>query len=225
MKKYELHAHTAECDKVAGVGGAEIVRLYKDAGYDGLVITDHYFALFFDWFKDEINIGNKKNIIDRYLRGYYSARNEAEKIGFTLLCGAEVRFDNSINDYLVYGLNEQDFYQLPLLNRLKDVEELSRVLPENALIVQAHPFRDKMTVCSPDNIFGIEGYNGCTEKFRNKMAKTFASHYNKPITSGSDFHHVSHLARGGIITSKKINSSSDLVDVLKNGDYRIIESN
>ncbi len=224
MYKYDLHIHTAECDKVASVSGAEIVRLYKDAGYNGLVITDHYFAQFYDWFKDEIDINDKKNIIDRYLRGYHSALNEAEKIGFTLLCGAEVRFDNSINDYLVYGLNERDFYQLPLLNRLKNVEELSAILPEKALIVQAHPFRDRMTVHSPDSIFGIEGYNGCTEKFRNEMAKIFASHYNKPITSGSDFHRASHLAKGGIITSKEIKCSGDLVNVLSDGDYKIIET-
>ena len=89
MYKYDLHIHTAECDKAAMVGGAEIVRLYKDAGYDGLVITDHYFALFFDWFKDEISTSDKENIINRYLSGYYSARSEAEKIGFTVLCGAE----------------------------------------------------------------------------------------------------------------------------------------
>ena len=91
--------------------------------------------------------------------------------------------------------------------------------------MQAHPFRDKMTVYSSNNIFGIEGYNGCTEKFRNEMAKTFASHYNKPITSGSDFHEISHLARGGIITSKKIDYSSDLVDVLRSNTYSIIENN
>ena len=118
---------------------------------------------------------DKEKIINRYLRGYYSARNEAEKIGFTVLCGAEVRFEGNINDYLIYGLEEQDFYSLPLLNKLQNIEELSAVLPQNAIIVQAHPFRNGMTVCSSNNIFGIEGYNGCTEKFRNEMAKMFAS--------------------------------------------------
>ena len=224
MYKYDLHIHTAECDKYAWVSGAEIVRRYKDAGYDGLVITDHYESLLFDWFKDEIGTSDKEKIINRYLRGYYSARNEAEKIGFSVLCGAEVRFENNINDYLVYGLEEQDFYRLPLLNKLQNVEELSAVLPDNALIVWAHPFRNNMTVCSPSNIFGIEGYNGCTEKFRNEMAKMFANHYNKVITSGSDFHEISKLAKGGIETREKINSQIDLVNILKSGDYKIIES-
>ena len=83
MFKYDLHIHTSECDKVAKVSGADIVKLYIDKGYDGVVITDHYFSIFFDWFKDELNLNDKKNIIDRYLRGYYSAKNEAEK---TYIC-------------------------------------------------------------------------------------------------------------------------------------------
>lgn len=224
MYKYDLHIHTSECDKYAWVDGAETVRQYKNAGYDGLVITDHYESKILECFKDEIGSSDKDAIINRYLFGYYSARNEAEKLGFTVLCGAEVRFENNINDYLVYGLEEQDFYRLPLLNKLQNVEELSSVLPKNALIVQAHPFRNNMTVCSPNNIFGIEGYNGCTEKIRNEMAKMFASHYNKAITSGSDFHEISMLAKGGIETRKKLNSQIDLVNVLKSGDYIIIEN-
>ena len=39
--KYELHAHTHECDRGAVLGARELVQLYKDAGYDGIVITDH----------------------------------------------------------------------------------------------------------------------------------------------------------------------------------------
>ncbi len=224
MYKIELHAHTSECDKVAQLSGAEIVKLYRDTGYSGIVITDHYFSLFFEWFKGEFCLDNHKSIIERYLAGYYSARNEGEKTGFTVICGAEVRFDNQINDYLIYGLEERDFYKLPLLNRLKNVDELVETLPDNAIVVQAHPFRDNMTVCNPAPLFGIEGYNGGTDKFRNEMAKVYAKHYKKAATSGSDFHDVTHLARGGITTNQKIYTSKDLVDVLRSGDYSLIEN-
>ena len=224
MNKYELHIHTSECDKVAECGGAEIVRLYREAGYSGLVITDHYFSLFYKWFEKELSGRDKKGIIERYLKGYYAARNEGEKTGLTVLCGAEVRFDNTVNDYLVYGLEEKDFYDLPLLNKLQSVEELIKVLPEYALAVQAHPFREGMTVCNPDLLFGIEGYNGGTESFRNEMAKTYAANFGKALTSGPDFHSKSHLAKGGIATKHKILTSSDLVKVLKDSDYTLIEN-
>ncbi len=222
MKKYELHSHTAECDKVALIGGAELVRLYREQGYSGIVITDHYFSLFYEWFNDELCLGNHKRIIERYLRGYYAARNEGEKSGFTVLCGAEVRFDNTVNDYLVYGLKENDFYELPLLNRLKNVKELKDVLPEYAVIVQAHPFRNNMTVCDPEPLFGIEVYNGGTQPFRNEMAKIYAEHYGKVMTSGSDIHKIKALAKGGICTEHNIISSEDLVSVLRCGEYSLI---
>ena len=120
MNKYELHVHTAECDKVAKIGGAELVKLYCESGYNGMVITDHYFSLFYEWFQDDICNADHQKIIARYLKGYYAAINEGEKRGFTVLCGAEVRFDHFINDYLIYGLEENDLYRLPLLNKLKN---------------------------------------------------------------------------------------------------------
>lgn len=222
MNKYELHAHTAECDRVAQHSGAEMVKLYADAGYSGMVITDHYFSLFYEWFKDEFCPSDHKSIIDRYLRGYHSARNEAERIGFSLLCGAEVRFDNTPNDYLIYGLEEDDLYTLPLLNRLKNLRELLALLPDRAVVVQAHPFRDNMTVVSPDLLFGVEAHNGRTSPFRNKMARDYAEHYGKVMTSGSDFHKMKDLAKGGIATERTLASSGDLVDLLKSGDYSLI---
>ena len=225
MYRYELHAHTNEGDIFAQFDGAEVVELYSNAGYDGIVITNHYFSLFYEWFKDEIDLNNHKKIIDRYLKGYYRAKNHGEKVGFNVLCGAEVRIDNCINDYLIYGLDEHDFYELPLLNRVKSVRELISVLPDYSVVVQAHPFRNKMVVCNPDLLFGIEGYNGRNEGFRNEMAKYYASHYNKVITSGSDFHGIKDLATGGIATKRKIRSSKDLVSVLRSGEYVLIQNN
>ena len=222
MKKFELHAHTAECDVVAKLGGADLVKSYIDAGYDGIVITDHYFSHFYEWFSDEITEQSQKSVIDRYLKGYRAARREAEKSGFVVLCGAEVRFDGSINDYLIYGLEESDFYNLPLLNRLGGIDELVRVVPDYAVVVQAHPFRDNMTVSNPCNLFGIEVYNGGTDSFRNEMAKIFAEHYEKAMTSGSDVHSEKAVARGGIATECDIRSSRDLVEVLKSGNYELI---
>lgn len=223
MYKYELHAHTAECDKAAALSGAELVKAYADKGYSGMVITDHYFSLFFDWFRDELAGKDHQQIISRWLNGYYSARSEGEKIGFTVLSGAEVRIDDTINDYLIYGLEEQDLYALPLLNRMKSIDEVIDALPEYACVVQAHPFRNNMTVCDPSRLFGIEAYNAGTEKFRNQMAKSFAEHYQKAMTSGSDCHGEGAVGKGGIITARPIRFPADLTSILRCGDYSLIE--
>lgn len=223
MYKYELHAHTSECDKVAALSGAELVRWYADKGYSGIVITDHYFSIFFDWFRDELTGKSHRQIISRWLRGYESARNEGEKIGFTVLPGAELRMDGTINDYLIYGLEEKDLFDLPLLNRMKNLDEVLDILPERTCVVQAHPFRNNMTVCDPQRLFGIEVYNAGTETFRNQMAKSFAGHYQKAMTSGSDCHGEAAVGKGGIITDSPICAPADLVRILRSGAYKLIE--
>ena len=224
MYKTELHVHTSDGDIYAQYNGSEIVKMYADKGYSSLVITNHYFSPFFTWFKDELDGADHKKIIDRYLKGYYIAKSEVKKLGVSVLPGAEVRVRNCANDYLIYGLNEKDFYDLPILCNLKNIDELVDTIPEHALIVWAHPFRNKCTTFTPDRLFGLEGFNYGNEPFRNQMAKDFAKHYGKPITSGSDFHGKNALAKGGIISNKKILTPRDLTDVLKSGEYTLIET-
>ena len=43
------------------------------------------------------------------------------------------------------------------------------------------------------------------------------------MVSGSDFHVVKNLARGGIITDKPINNNSELLEVLKKQNFRRLE--
>lgn len=85
--KIETHLHTAECDIFAHVKAKEAVRMYKEAGYDCIVVTDHYFSLFFDWFSEELSGKTHEEMIQRWLRGYHNARNEGERLSVTVLPG------------------------------------------------------------------------------------------------------------------------------------------
>ena len=223
MYKYELHAHTSNCDKVAHLSGAELVRTYAEQGYSGMVITAHCFSIFPDWYADELAGMDHRQIVERWLQGYYSAREEGEKIGFTVLPGAEVRIDGTINDYLVYGLEEADFYRLPLLNRMASIDEVMDILPDYTCVVHAHPFRENMTVRDPGRFFGIEVHNGGTDSFRNQLAKVWAEHYGKAMTSGSDCHGPWAVGKGGIITETPILTPTDLINTLQSGAYQLIE--
>ena len=40
--KYDTHVHTSETSICGKVDAKTLVRLYKKAGYTGVVITDHY---------------------------------------------------------------------------------------------------------------------------------------------------------------------------------------
>lgn len=223
--KYELHAHTSECDRDAALSAKELVHLYKDAGYSGMVVTDHYIERFYTlWFPDDVRGLTHQQQVRRWLRGYYTARDEGERIGFTVLPGTEVRFDGFPNDYLIYGLHEEFFYHAPRLNELKNVEALLDLLPDDVCVVHAHPFRDDMVVKNPKGLFGIETFNGGTDRFRNEMARAFADNYGLAQTSGSDIHSLSRLAKGGIETNAIIKTPEDLVKTLRSGNYTLIEN-
>ena len=223
--RYETHVHTAECDGSARLSGAEIVRRYAAAGYCGLVVTDHVINVFEDrWFPNEVRGLDHKQYTERWLRGYHVAKEAGERIGFTVLPGAEVRFDGQINDYLIYGLDEDFFYTVPRLNHCKSLEEMIALLPPDACVVQAHPFRDNMVVADPSPLFGIEVFNGGNPKIRNDLAKLYAEHYGKAITSGSDYHGHGRFASGGIVTEEKIQTPKDLSRILRSGRYTIIEN-
>ena len=189
------------------------------------MITDHYIERFYTlWFPEAVQELTHEQQVTRWLRGFRTAREEGEKIGFTVLPGAEARFDHYPNDYLLHGLHEEFFYTVPRLNQLKSVDELLSLMPENVYVVHAHPFRDGMAVATPRGLFGIEAYNGGTEKFRNEMARQFAGHYGLSMASGSDIHDMTRLAKGGIMTEKRIRTPEDLVAVLRSGEYSLIEN-
>lgn len=224
MYSFELHAHTRECDPTAGILAGDMVRLYHEKGYQGMVITDHYISPFDDWFGDELIGMNHDGRIKRWLRGYETAKKAAEEYGMTVLLGAEVRFDGFPNDYLIFGAEEELFYELPRLNHLKNVEEMLKLLPQELCVVQAHPFRDNMVVTDPSPLWGIEVHNGGTPAFRNEMAYRYAEFYKKPMTSGSDTHRPETVGKGGIRTKTPILTPKDLIRTLREGSYEIIEN-
>ena len=39
---YETHLHTSEASACANVSGREQARIYKKAGYAGIIVTDHF---------------------------------------------------------------------------------------------------------------------------------------------------------------------------------------
>lgn len=219
----EMHCHTAENDKCVSLSAAEIVEEYKNAGYDGIVITNHFFGLALEWYKQELAGCGHRGIIDYYLRGYRNAKLAGERLGMTVLLGIELRFDGTINDYLVYGIDESFLYNSPLLNTL-ELDSFLKILPENALVYQAHPFRNGMTITPPSKLYGVETFNGGTAPERNGFAELWAEEYSLKKISGSDFHRIEHLARGGIVLEKTVANVDELVCELRAERYSLIKN-
>ena len=43
MYKYETHCHTSEVSKCSHITAEDLVSFYKDEGFSGVFITDHFF--------------------------------------------------------------------------------------------------------------------------------------------------------------------------------------
>lgn len=219
----ELHAHTSDTSRCAGVDAKDLIALYKQAGTDTVVITDHLSPSTFEAYpKGSLSWAEKVNIL---LTGY---RNTKQAAGddLTVLLGMELRFDRKgdNNDYLVYGVTEEFLYQNPdLLDmRLSSFSELAH--KNGLLIFQAHPFRTGMHIVNPAYLDGIEVYNACVRhNSRNSIAEAWAKLHKLRGSSGSDFHQIEDVARGGMRTEHKILTNADLLQTLKSGNYTLVK--
>lgn len=200
--KYETHFHTAETSPCGRVKAKEAVRIYHNAGYTGIVVTDHYFNGFFEM--HPFSRWNKK--INLYLAGYKNALKEGQRLGMDILLGMEMRFTENANDYLVYGFDEaflREHERLYTLG-LKAFRELTA--DKGIIIIQAHPFRPQMIPADPSLIDGVETCNGNPRhNSSNHLAVQYACDNKLKMLSGSDFHQPQDAARGGIIVGERIN--------------------
>ena len=74
--KYDVHVHTSETSNCGKVDAKDVVKLYKEAGYDGIVITDHYYRGFFE----NLEGSSWKDKVACFLEGYHNAQSEGERL-------------------------------------------------------------------------------------------------------------------------------------------------
>ncbi len=218
--KYEIHAHTKETSLCAQISAEELVNKYKEAGYSGIVITNHYSPMTFTLSE----FFNKKKAVNHFLAGYRKAK-EFETEDFSVLLGVELRFYATVNDYLIYGVTEDMLYELPFLLPLY-IKKASRLFREKGcLFLQAHPFRQFIRRANPKYLDGVEVFNGKATKEANESSLKWAEEINTKIkTSGSDCHRETGVGLGGIITEEPIKTNEDLLRILKSGNYNLIKN-
>ncbi len=212
-----MHVHTSEVSPCASVPAAKVVKKYYDAGYNGMVLTDHMCSYAFKKLGDI----PWKDKVDYFLRGYHAARAAAPE-GFTVLLGMEVAFTVDLNDYLVYGVNEEFIYNTENLLDM-ELEGLRNIAEENNLMIfQAHPFRKDMQTVSPYMLDGIEVYNGnSSHNSSNEIAMHWADRFSMRKISGSDFHSFWGMKPGGVVFDSPIKTNEELIFALHNNKYHI----
>ncbi len=190
--RIELHAHTSPVSPCSDISPEELVRVYREAGADMLVITNHFFR---DLFPEGMT---RREVIAYYLSDYRAARREGERIGLPVLLGAEVRFSDSCNDYLAYGVTEDDIGRIYDLLPLGLKQFYSAFSDAHHVLVQAHPFRNGMTRADGASLDGIEVFNiHPNHNSRVSLAAVHAREHGGLVLGGSDYHRTLDFANGG----------------------------
>lgn len=153
---FDPHTHTAETSKCGHLPAAEVVDRYVRHGFSGLVVTDHLHPEYLSRI-DTDHDWNK--VIDHYLSGYRASKQRGDEVGFQVLLGAELRFPENDNDYLVYGIDEAWLRSNPYVCCMS-AREFFQKFHNQVLIIHAHPYRDGNTTVFEDAIHGTEIING-----------------------------------------------------------------
>ncbi len=221
MGLYEIHCHTSEVSSCAWVEAINVARIHEDAGFEGICITDHYHEQFFSAFT-----GLKDSeVVDKYLLGYRTALEEGARLGLKVFLGMEIKFTESLNDYLVYGITEEMLYENPFMFRMGLEAFSSMAKVEGLLLIQAHPFRDNMVRVNPQFLDGVETINGNLRiNSRNNVSNQYADEHDLLKMGGSDFHRECDINLAAMEFLVDVNSNTDLVNALRGGEYTIVQN-
>ena len=219
--KIDLHVHTSEVSFCGKMSAEETIQRYKTAGYDAIVITDH--------FSKSNVIAWKEHGIENFTDYYFETQRKSvelgKKYGLLVLPAYELRFPGSENDYLVYGLTEDMVKSHPEIYEMTPADFSLFAKDHGILFYQAHPFRNGMMVIKPELLFGIEILNGHPRHdSRNDIASQWAEKYGLHKIGGSDCHQIEDVGSSGIITDYPVKTVDDLIHVLKNDLYTIFSN-
>ena len=220
MYKYETHLHTFPVSRCAKADVKESLDFYKKLGYDGVFITNHFLD-------GNINIEKEKSYEEK-IEFYFSDFEKGIEIGKTLgikvFCGVELSYGGT--DFLVYGLNKEWFLSHPEIMDMKKSDELTFMMDNGALVIQAHPYREASYIdhirLFPRNVHGVEVMNASRAEQENKMADIYAKHYGLIEFAGSDNHNASRQKKlAGVCCEEPICDVEDFISKVKGNKMEI----
>jgi hypothetical protein len=217
---YETHLHTVWSSACAVSSGPEYIRAYKERGYAGIIVTDHFY---------NGNTAVPRNLpwrewVKRFCRGYEETREAGERQGLDVFFGWEETFDGC-DDYLVYGLDKAWLMEHPEAKSWTREEQYITVRASGGCVVQAHPFRQhnyiRQVILSSGCVDAVEAANGGNhEQSYDALAMRYANRLGLPATAGSDIHETRQLREGkifGVYLDEKMQSISDYVAAVCGG--------
>lgn len=215
MKKYlyETHCHTFPASACGSWTPEELVDYYKACGYDGVMVTNHFF---------NGNTGIDGTLpweekIELYCSDYERAKKRGEEIGLPVFFGFE--YNRGGAEFLIYGLDRDWLlHHRDIMNMsIRDLYAL--VDRSGGAMIQAHPFRHapylERIAIYPDFCDGIEAINTSNAVQDNENAIWYARRFGLYMTCGSDAHWSGRDDLGGVYLPRKIEDISEYVKIIK----------
>lgn len=222
MYKIETHLHTTYISYCGWLGAQALLTAYSAAGYAAIAVTDHYNRECFDY--ADIDLAAPGSKTDAFLLGYRRLKREAEKYGILIYEGAELRFDGSDNDYLLYGFHH-DLLANPDTVMKEGLEVFyPKAHADGAFLLQAHPFRKKCTPAPAALLDGVEALNlNPRHDSNNALARAYAQEHHLIATAGSDCHRPGDEGVSGILSKTLPKDGFAFADLLRSGNFSLIE--
>lgn len=208
--KLEMHAHTKGGSSCAQADENELAEIYARAGYGGVVLTNHCCEASFSLYPGETH----KEKLDFYFSLYEKFRVAVGKKGILPFLGSEVRAydaEGYFSEYLLYGFDRAFFYDNPPLYTYTQKELFALCEEAGIFMAQSHPFRSHVKAGYYEYLHGVEAYNGhIGHENRNAVAEAFADGFHLKKISGTDFHEVVHIPKGGIFVPETVRDDGTL---------------
>lgn len=215
---YETHMHTCQGSACSDTPGHAYISRYIDAGFDGIIITDHFF-------RGNCAVDRSLPWGDRvrlFASGFEDAWNEGQKRGFPVFFAWEENFEG--DEYLIYGPGPDFMLAHPEMEHWTRREQFEAVHAAGGAVIQAHPFRARGYISrihlNPKLVDGIEAFNMGNEPMWDTLALQYGKHNGFVMTAGSDNHHADRMTKdnlAGVYLDAPLQSTMDYAHILRSG--------
>lgn len=205
--RFDLHCHTKNGSLDGKIDIEDYMRLLRQKGFDGMLVTDH-------------------NTYNGY-RAWKKIRTRTDEYDdFVILKGVE--YDTIDAGHMLVIMPDQ--WKLRILEvRGLPVQLLMKIVHRyGGIIGPAHPFgakflsamRSKKLRKNPELIHQfdfIEAFNTCELPESNRKARNLARKYKKPAFGGSDSHREQYVGTAYTDINYEIRNCNDFIYAVKNG--------
>lgn len=223
---YETHCHCSQCSRCASSTSREMVAAYQQAGYAGLVLTDHF--IFGNTAVDSSLPWLER--MQRYYDAYLDAKDAGDALDFDVIFGIEHAYGDG-KEVLVYGIGLDFLLENPDIPTISLDELVRRIHAAGGVVIQAHPYRNRSYInmaVAPraDLVDGIEVYNACNKPGEDRQALVLSRQKDFILTSGGDIHSAQdpRIGAAGIVLPYRVHNEAEFAAALKRREHQFLVS-